>query len=69
MEIVKKLDLIKGQKQVIDEVLRNYEMGLITVIEMYGQVGDVLSYVETLKTEIKKDYGINSAAIELMLRM
>ena len=69
MEIKKRLDQIKGQKEVIDNVLTNYNMGLITVIEMYGQIGDVLESVESLKKDIKKDYGINDSAIQLMLLM
>ena len=61
------LNDIKSSVGQIESIISNYKCGFITLVEMYAQISDVQKCVERAKTAIENEYGINTAAVDLML--
>lgn len=51
------------------EITDNYKMGFLSINEMIYQIQSVTQDIEFLKSEIRKEYGINDTAITLMLTL
>lgn len=67
--IHQQLSEINNTATSVDVILANYKMGFITISEMWGQINDVEIDMERVKSEIMADYGVNEAAINLMLTL
>lgn len=60
---------IKMQSKELENVVNNYNMGLITMSEKHNQLVDILVTIDKKSKEIQKEYGINSTAVNLMLEL
>jgi hypothetical protein len=60
---------IKKSVETIESIITNYKCGFITIVEMLAQINDVQRVVNGTKAEIEIEYGINTAAVDLMLTM
>lgn len=70
MQTIKtQLDQIRTQSSYFQDVLNNYEMGLITMTEKHNQLLDILNSIDEIRKDICKEYGINTAAVNLMLTL
>lgn len=63
------LKQIRTQSSYFQDVLNNYEMGLITMTEKHNQLLDILNSIDEIRKDICKEYGINMAAVNLMLTL
>ena len=63
------LKQIRTQSSYFQDVLNNYEMGLITMTEKHNQLLDILNSIDEIRKDICKEYGINTAAVNLMLTL
>ena len=64
-----KLNEIRKHSETLHDVITNYNMGLITITEKHNQLLDILSIIDGMKKDICKEYGINTAAVNLMLTL
>lgn len=60
---------IKMQSKELENVVNNYNMGLITMSEKHNQLIDILASIDKISKDIQKEYGINSTAVNLMLEL
>jgi hypothetical protein len=60
---------IKLYSSTFQDVINNYDMGLITITEKHNQLLDILSAIDNLRKDICKEYGINTNAVDLMLTL
>jgi hypothetical protein len=60
---------IKMQSKEFENVVNNYNMGLITMSEKHKQLTDILISIDCISKEIQKEYGINQIAVNLMLEL
>ena len=67
--IHKQLNEIRLNSSTLDNVVNDYNMGLITMSEKHNQLLHILSTIEDIKKDICKEYGINTNAVNLMLTL
>jgi prophage tail gpP-like protein len=67
--IHKQLNEIRLNSSTLDNVVNDYNMGLITMSEKHNQLLYILSTIEDIKKDICKEYGINTNAVNLMLTL
>ena len=67
--IHKQLNEIRLNSSTLDNVVNDYNMGLITMSEKHNQLLYILSTIEDIKKDICKEYGLNTNAVNLMLTL
>lgn len=67
--IGQRLTEIRNASELIESVISNYNMGLITISEKHNQILDILAHIQNIEMEICKEYDVNMNAVYLMLTL